>query len=356
MTLKRTPLHALHERLGARLVEFAGFEMPVMYSSILEEHEAVRQSVGVFDVSHMSNLWIGGPEAVASLNASFVADGSKVPVGGTKYTCALRADGTILDDLYLFHLPRGFHVVPNAGMNEAVAAHLRSSGRAEVTDVTAGTCIVAVQGPKSATTLETFLGRPLDTVNRFHVTQAPDLGRDAFVSRTGYTGEDGFEIFCPAAEGPRVFEGLLKAGEPHGIRPCGLGARDTLRLEKGYCLAGHEFAGGRSPIEAGLSWLVAWDHEFVGRAAIDAQRARGGHDKLVGVKLTGKGIPRQDNRVLAPDGEDVGVVSSGTMSPTLKEGIALAYVRPHHAKVGTPLAVSIRDRPVPAVVVKLPFV
>ncbi|HVL47819.1 MAG TPA: glycine cleavage system aminomethyltransferase GcvT [Candidatus Thermoplasmatota archaeon] len=355
MTLLRTPLYDLHVKLGAKIVPFAGYEMPVMYSSVLEEHEAVRKAAGLFDVSHMSNLWVTGPEAVATLNRAFVADASKVPVGGTKYTAALRPDGTIVDDLYIFHVGKGYHVVPNAGMNAEVAGILRAAGKANVEDVTRETCILALQGPKAAAILERFMGRSFADLKRFHLTQAPALGADAFIARTGYTGEDGFELFVPAREGARVFEALLAAGAEHGIRPCGLGARDTLRLEKGYCLAGHEFKGGRTPLEAGLGWLVAWDHDFTGKAAIEAQKAKGGHAKLVGVKLTERGIPREGNEVRA-EGRAVGVVSSGTQSPALREGIALAYVEPAFAKPDTPLEVVIRDKPVGARVVKLPFV
>lgn len=342
------------------MVEFAGYDMPVMYKGIIDEHKAVRSGVGLFDVSHMSNLWVTGPDAVKTLSQAFVADASKIPVNGTKYSVALREDATILDDLYIFHTAHGYHVVPNAGMSSMVADHIRAAGDALVEDVTDGTTILALQGPKAAAVLEKYLGRSFAELKRFHITQAPDLGTHAFISRTGYTGEDGFELMFPAARAEEVFRGLLAAGAADGIEPIGLGARDTLRLEKGYCLAGHEFQGpggqgGRTPLEAGLMWLVNWDHPFTGKAALEAKKAEGGHDRLAAIKLTARGIPR-DGFVVRHDGADVGVVTSGSMSPILGEGIALAYIPSDLAKPGTALEVVIRDRPVPAVVEKLPFV
>lgn len=355
MSLKRSALHEVHVALGARMVEFAGFDMPVQYEGILQEHEAVRKAAGLFDVSHMSNLWVTGPDAVATLNRALLADVGQVPVGGTKYSAILRDDGTILDDLYVFHTPRGYHVIPNAGMNDVVAERIRGLGRAPVEDVTARTAILALQGPKAAAILEKAMGRSFADVKRFHLTQAPELGQDAFISRTGYTGEDGFELTFPADNARKVWERLMEAGREHGLKPCGLGARDTLRLEKGYCLAGHEFASGRTPLEASLSWLIHWDHDFAGKDALLAQKASGPKAKLVGLKVTGKGIPRQDC-VVTKNGEKVGVVTSGTMSPVLREGIALAYVDVACAGVGNDLEILIRDKPVAAKVVKLPFV
>ena len=355
MSLKRTALHEVHVSLGARMVPFAGYDMPVQYEGILQEHEAVRTAAGLFDVSHMSNLWVTGPQAVATLNKALLADVSLVPMGGTKYSAILRDDGTILDDLYVFHVPRGYHVVPNAGMNEEVAARIRGLGPAPVEDVSDRTAILALQGPKAQAILEKALGRSFADLKRFHLTQAPELGQDAFISRTGYTGEDGFELMFPADHARKVWERLMDAGRDDGLKPCGLGARDTLRLEKGYCLAGHEFAGGRTPLEAGLSWLIHWDHDFAGKDALLAQKAAGPKVKLVALKATGKGIPRQDC-VVQKGGHAVGVVTSGTLSPKLREGIALAYVDVACAGVGNDLEILVRDKPVPAKVVKLPFV
>ena len=355
MSLKRTPLHAQHVALGGRMVEFAGYEMPVQYTSILEEHEAVRKAAGIFDVSHMSNLWVAGPDAAATLSKALVADVGAIPVGGTKYSAVLRDDGTILDDLYVFHMPRGYHVIPNAGQNEVVASRIRSMGAAKVEDATERTAILALQGPKAQAILEEALGRSFADLKRFHLTQAPALGEDAFISRTGYTGEDGFELVFPGERAAETWELLLKVGKAHGLKPAGLGARDTLRLEKGYCLAGNEFAGGRTPLEAGLGWLVHWEHDFAGKAPLLQQKQEGAKRKLVGLKVVGKGIPRHGMPV-ARDGREVGEVTSGTMSPITKEGIALAYVETPLAAAGTELDILVREKPVAAKVVKLPFV
>jgi aminomethyltransferase len=355
MSLKKTALHEEHVKLGGRMVEFAGYDMPVQYTGILDEHEAVRTAAGLFDVSHMSNLWVTGPDAVATLTKSLVADVARIPVGGTKYSVLLRDDGTILDDLYVFHVPKGYHVIPNAGQNEVVASRIRSLGHAPVEDVTSKTAILALQGPRAPDILAKAMGRSFDDVKRFHLTQAPNLGQDAFISRTGYTGEDGFELVFPSTKAPEVWNALLDVGRPLGLKPCGLGARDTLRLEKGYCLAGNEFAGGRTPLEAGLSWLIHWDHDFAGKPALDKQRAAGPKQKLVGVRIVEKGIPRH-GMPIAHDGHEVGVVTSGSMSPTLGVGIALGYVETKAAAQGTKVEVLIREKPVAAEVVKLPFV
>jgi aminomethyltransferase len=240
-------------------------------------------------------------------------------------------------------------------MNEIVAKRIHAMGKAPVQDATRQTAILALQGPKAQAILEAALDRSFADLKRFHLTQAPELGADAFISRTGYTGEDGFELFFPGERAPEVFECLLHVGKPHGLVPAGLGARDTLRLEKGYCLAGHEFAGGRTPLEAGLGWIVHWDHEFAGKPVLAQQKAEGVKRKLVGLRATGKGIPRQDCPVHV-QGRAVGIVTSGTLSPMLKEGIALAYIDVAHAAVGTALDVLVREKPVPAKVVKLPFV
>ncbi|HWG89405.1 MAG TPA: glycine cleavage system aminomethyltransferase GcvT [Candidatus Thermoplasmatota archaeon] len=355
MSLKRTPLYDNHVSLGARMVPFAGYEMPVMYTSILEEHEAVRNAAGLFDVSHMSNVWVRGPHAVETLNKVLLCDASKIPVNGSKYSAACHEDGTIIDDLYVFHTPHGYHVVPNAGMDEIVTMRLKQFGKADIENVSPTWGILALQGPKAQAILEAHLGRSFAELKRFNLTQAPELGANAFIARTGYTGEDGFELFLPNARIPYVWEALLDAGKPHGLKACGLGARDTLRLEKGYCLAGHEFKGGRTPLEAGLSWLIQWDHDFIGKTSLENQKARGGHPKLVGIRFTGKGIPREGNEVTVA-GKVVGTVTSGTLSPTLKEGIALAYVAAEHSKVDTEVEVMVRGKPVSARVAKLPFV
>jgi aminomethyltransferase len=353
--LLRTPQYDLHKALGGQMVPFGGYEMPVRYRSIQEEHTAVRTAAGLFDVSHMSNLWVRGPGAAEALTKVSIADAKAIKPGGTKYTAMLREDGTILDDMYFFRPTDSpdLHVVPNAGMNAEVARFIHDRTKAAVEDVTAQTCIFALQGPKAKDILAPHIEADLAALKPFRCTWTKVLGAPMMVSRTGYTGEDGFELFPPAREGPRIFQALLDHGEAHGLLPIGLGARDTLRLEKGYCLAGHEFAGGRTPLEASMGRFLHWDHDFVGKPALLAQKAKP-HPRLVGLKVQDKGIPRQDCEVQA-QGRKVGVVTSGTLSPSLKHGIALAYVEPAHAQPGTPLTIIVRGTPSAATVVEPPF-
>ena len=347
----RTPLYDVHAAAGATFVEFAGYDMPVHYGSIKDEHVAVRTGVGLFDVSHMSNLWVEGPQAAAALARTTPTNPTAVPIGKGKYTVFLRPDGTILDDTFYFHVaPARYFVIPNAGMNKPVADHLRSNGAALVKDETPDWFILALQGPKAK---DVLAAASTDAAPKFHHIAPMTIGGVAcLASGTGYTGEKGVELYGPARDAAKVWKALMAAGAPHGIRPIGLGARDTLRLEKGYCLAGHEFEGGRTPLEAGLEWTMDWTGDFLGKTALERQKAAGVHDRLVGLVME-RGIPRQGYRVLQ-DGAVRGIVTSGTQSPSLGKGIALAYVR--DAAVGADVAVEVRDKAMPAIVTKTPFV
>lgn len=348
----RTALYDAHAALGATFVEFAGYDMPVHYGSIKEEHFAVRQGVGLFDVSHMSNLWVTGPHAVAALAKVTPTDPAAVPVGKGKYTVILREDGTILDDTFYFRLADDrFFVIPNAGRNLDATAHLRAHGKATVEDVTPQWSILALQGPKAK---EVLAAASMSTPPKFHhIVEMEVAGVKCLVSGTGYTGEKGVELYVPATDSKRVWDHLMATGNSLGIRAIGLGARDTLRLEKGYCLAGNEFAGGRTPIEAGLEWTMNWDGDFLGKARLLAQKEDPTTDRLVGLKQE-KGIPRHDYPI-ERTGTDAGKVTSGTLSPTLNVGIALGYVR-GGAEIGDELDVVVRGKPQPAIVVKTPFV
>ena len=271
----RVPLHELHAGLGARFVEFAGYEMPLQYSSILEEHRAVRTHAGLFDVSHMSNVWIRGPGATALVSETLTTNPGRLCPGRAAYTTALRDDGTIMDDLLVYKLSdEEYHVVPNAGMNRILTSWLTAHAGSDVAveDATHLYCIFALQGPATREILKEAFPDAAQ-VKRFAFEELRYGKRKGFVSGTGYTGEDGVEFVVPNDVGVDVFTTLLRHGKDRGLVPAGLGARDTLRLEKGFCLAGHEFEGGRTPLEAGLGWTVAWDHEFVGRAALEQQRA-----------------------------------------------------------------------------------
>lgn len=341
---KTTPLRARHEALGARFTPFSGYEMPLQFQGILAEHEAVRQHAGIFDVSHMSNLEVPRDQADA-LSHALAADVTTLDDGAAKYTVCLREDGTILDDLIVFVLPQAFHVVPNAGMNAAVAEAFGQTG-CTVRDLTEERCILAVQGPAARGLIEDRLA--LDNLpGRMQAAHLPDGG---FVAGTGYTGEDGVEFFVEPESAGRILDTLVEAG----VTPCGLGARDTLRLEKGFCLAGNEFDPQVTPVEARLLWTVDLGHAFVGRKAVLERKDQGPEKVLAGIRLTDRGVPRRGCRVLA-SGQAAGTVSSGTMSPTLGDGIALAYLAPDHTDPGTTVTVEVRGRQLAGKVAEVPF-
>lgn len=353
----QVPLHERHAQLGARFVEFAGYEMPVMYSGILEEHAAVRERAGIFDVSHMSNLWIRGKHASDLLSRTVGTNPAKIKQGRASYTTAMREDGTIIDDLIYYRFgDEEFHVVVNAGMNKTMTSWFQAhaSGDTTVEDVSREYSILAVQGPKSRGIVSRAMPGSFSETKRFSFTEWKVGKRKAFVAGTGYTGEDGLEIVCPNEEARRIFDEVLSKGNEDGLLPIGLGARDTLRLEKGYCLASHEFAGGRTPLEASLGWAMHWDHDFVGKQALEEQRAKGDYERLVGLLMEDRSIPRQGYRIL--DGAiPVGIVTSGTLSPSLKKGVALGYVPGRLEAPGTRVAIEVRGQAAPAVVAKLPF-
>jgi aminomethyltransferase len=349
----RTPLYDAHAALGATFVEFAGYDMPVHYGSIKDEHATVRSAVGLFDVSHMSNLWVTGPQAAAALAKVTPSDPAAVPLGKGKYTVVLREDGTILDDTFYFKVAEEkFYVIPNAGRNTEVAAQIsKHTPGAVVKDVTKEWAILALQGPKAR---EVLAAASVSPAPKFHHLVNMELaGIFCMVSGTGYTGEKGVELYVPAAGARRVWDHLLKVGAAQGIKPIGLGARDTLRLEKGYCLAGNEFEGGRTPIEANLEWTMDWKGDFLGKARLLAQKDDPTTDRLVGL-VQEKGIPRHGYPI-ERSGTDAGRVTSGTQSPTTGKGIALGYVR-GGADVGEEFDVMVRGKPLPATVAKLPFV
>jgi len=392
----RTPLFEWHRAAGARMIEFGGWEMPLQYSGIVDEHLAVRRAVGLFDVSHMGKIFVEGPTAHAFLDRLSAND---VPAlaGKARYTHFLREDGTILDDVIVTCLAADrFLVVCNAGPRAAVWSWLTSHASAEVAlaDRTRERLCLALQGPRAPDLLQRFTSVDLSRVKAFagvaidfvppapwgaHPRAVPPEiegwgksdangpaippsrdpsvagGRAAFlVTRTGYTGEAGFELFPTAAEGLWVWESLLKSGPDLGIKPIGLGARDTLRLEKGFLLSGQDFDGHQTPLEVNCAWVVKWGRPFIGREALETQRARDDYPRLVGVRMDDRGIPRPGHRVLSR-GVDVGHVTSGTMSPSLRVGIALASVDRGCASPETRLQIDVRGTPHAAHVVPLPF-
>jgi len=359
--VKQSPLHPIHEKLQAKFTEFSGFEMPLQFSSIKDEHLQVRKTVGLFDVSHMSNVWITGKDAEALLTLTTVEDASRIAENKSQYTAILRDDGTIIDDTIFMHLDDRYMIIPNAGMDQVVTDWLNKQAKnhsldARAENVSSQYVILAVQGPKSREVLQKLTDVDLTTVGFFGCQKITLGGHEVIISHTGYTGELGFELqITPAKHAMDIFEQILKIGKKYDIKPIGLGARDTLRLEKCFLLAGNEFEGGRTPLEAVMSWAINWDHEFIGKDALLKQKEDGTYQRLTCLLCDEKGIPRHGNEVLK-DGSSVGVVSSGTLSPCLNKGVAMAYLNHDAREVGSTVDILIRGKPVASTIVKPPFV
>ncbi|HTS15633.1 MAG TPA: glycine cleavage system aminomethyltransferase GcvT [Candidatus Sulfotelmatobacter sp.] len=361
--MRRTSLYDRHVAAGARLIEFGGWEMPVQYSGILEEHRAVRQAAGLFDLSHMGELFVSGPGAAAALAYALVSDPGRLALGRAQYSLICAPDGGLIDDLIVYRLAEErYLVVPNAGNREAVTEAVRdrlNGFDAALDDASLRTALLAVQGPRAQSIVAPLVDADLAGVRYYGITSARVHGIDALVARTGYTGEDGFELFVPEAAAPGLWDALLEAGRDAGVVPVGLGARDTLRLEAGMPLYGNELDRTVNPFEAGLARVVRLDKpgDFVGRQALQAALARPLSRTLVGLVLRERGVARHGYPVYAPATETAptGVVTSGTVSPTLGQSIAMAYVPSDAAALGTMQAVAIRDGRVAAEVVVLPF-
>ncbi len=354
---QRTPLYDVHVRAGARMVEFAGWDMPVQYKGGLAEHAAVREHVGLFDVSHMGEIVFRGPSALPALQRLFTNDLSKCADGQAQYGCLCRDEGGIVDDVVVYRRSaEDLLVCVNASNRQKDFDWLRSHAPgADVRNESDEWAQLAVQGPAAPEVLQKLTAVRLPSVGTYRFTLGEVAGVRCMIARTGYTGEDGFEVFCPSAEGPKVWEALMQAGQERGIVPCGLGARDSLRLEMAYRLYGSDMNDETTPLEAGLAWVVKLDKgDFIGRDALQKQKVSGLSRKLVGFTLTEPGIARHGFPVLQ-DGKPVGTVTSGTKSPTLGSSIGLAYVPPGLAAEGSTFAVDIRGRPVAAKVVKTPF-
>ncbi len=360
--MRQTALVERHRELGARLIDFAGWEMPVSYSGILEEHKAVRERVGLFDLSHMGEVWVSGAGAGTGLAASVVSDPTRLAEGRAHYSMICADDGGIIDDLIVYRVaPERFMVVPNASNREVVAAALgeRLQGHdAALDDASLRTSLVAVQGPKAAQLLQPLTDVDLASLKYYAIAAGHACGQPALLARTGYTGEDGFELFVDWDLAAPIWDALLKAGEPFGIMPCGLGARDTLRLEAGMPLYGNELDRETNPYEAGLGRVVKLDkpNDFVGRAALEKVAASGPAKMLVGLQMRGRSIARHGYPLSVPnDPGATGVVTSGAPSPTLGVPIAMGYLPPADATVGTMVEVTVRTTQAEAEVVPLPF-
>ncbi len=368
--IKSTPLEAEHRAAGATLTEFGGWNMPLRYTSDLAEHRAVREAAGLFDLSHMGEIHLEGTGAAAALDHALVGSASGIAVGRARYSMLCAADGTVLDDLIVYRLAdHHFLVVANAGNTAVVLRELAERVRnhaALVTDRTATTALVAIQGPRAEQITAALVTEP-DTLRALRYYAAAPLmlttGVGVLVARTGYTGEDGFEVFVPAEHARTLWHSALAAGEPHGLVRAGLAARDSLRLEAGMPLYGHELDATTTPFDAGLGRVVRFDKtdergapiDFVGRAALAARRDAAPERVLVGLRAQGRRSARAGYDVVTDGGARVGTVTSAAPSPTLGCPIALAYVLPDVAAEGTALAVDVRGRAEPFTVVPLPF-
>lgn len=353
MPLLRTPLYDRHVAQHARMVPFAGWDMPVQYAGIVAEHRAVRTAVGVFDISHMARFDLTGADAAALLERVFTNSVATLAEGQVRYGLVCREDGGILDDILVYRWADSFSAVVNAANRDKIAAWLarhRDTGDVAIHDRTFETAMLAVQGPRAAEVLTGLLPDDPSDLKYYFARRTRYRGQPATVSRTGYTGEDGFEIVVPAEWAGSLWDEILG----RGAVPCGLGARDTLRLEAGMPLYGHELTEAITPLQAGLAWAVKLDKgEFIGRDAL--RSADPTRPVRVGLELASKRAAREGCPVLTPDGGQVGTVTSGSYCPWLDKSLAMAYVQPGCAAAGTPLAVDVRGATIPAVVVPLPF-
>jgi aminomethyltransferase len=350
----RTPLYEWHVARGARMVDFAGWDMPIQYTSIIEEHQAVRTAAGLFDVSHMGRLSFGGADALALIQKVYTNNAATLTDGQVRYGLVCNESGGIRDDVTVYRWPYGYAMVVNASNREKIVAWLaqhKGTGNAEVRDQTFETGMVAVQGPRALELCQGLTEADVGRLAYYFATPTTFQGKPCVVSRTGYTGEDGVEYMVGAGQVRTLWEELIR----RGAQPCGLGARDTLRLEAAMPLYGHELSEETDPFQAGLAWAVKMDKgDFIGRQALEQRRQDATRRRRVGLELEGKRIAREGAAVIQ-QGREVGTVTSGTFSPTLGKAIVMAYVDPPAAAPGTASEVDVRGKPAPAKVVPLPF-
>ena len=357
--MKNTALTTVHEALGAKMVPFAGYNMPVSYEGVTVEHETVRKGVGVFDVSHMGEFLINGDGALDLLQRICSNDIEKINVGGAQYNCLPNDQGGIVDDLIVYRIrEKEYLAVVNASNIEKDWAwfNKHNSYGAELKNISEDFSLLAVQGPKAAEALQSLTEVDLSSIKFYTFEVAAFAGAEhVIISATGYTGSGGFEIYCHNKDVAMIWNKVFEAGADWGIKPIGLAARDTLRLEMGYCLYGNDINDTTSPIEAGLGWVTKFTKDFVNADALKAQKENGVARKLVGFELEGKGIPRQGYPILDETGKQIGEVTSGTMGPSVEKGIGLGYVAIDHAKKDSTIHIQIRKKTIPATVVRPPF-
>ncbi len=358
---QQVPLHHIHQQLGAKIVPFAGFDMPVRYSSDLDEHNTVRNGVGIFDVSHMGEFVVKGDDALALIQRVSANDASALYDGKVQYSYLPNGRGGIVDDLLVYRISEiEYMLVVNASNIDKdwqwISQHVREDDNLTLVNVSADMCLFAVQGPLAAEALQPLTSADL-TMGYYTFEKTDFAGMaNVIVSATGYTGAGGFEIYVSNHQAEAVWNAIMEAGKPYGIKPIGLGARDTLRLEMGYNLYGNDITDETSPIEAGLSWVTKFTHDFVDADVLKAQKEQGVPRKLTGFAMIDRGIPRGHYELADADGNTIGEVTSGTQSPTLGKGIGLGYVPTALSKPGFEIFVKVRDKLLKAEVVKLPFV
>ena len=357
--MKNTALTHIHEALGAKLVPFAGYNMPVQYEGVNLEHETVRKGVGVFDVSHMGEFFLKGENALALIQKISSNDASKLVPGKAQYSCMPNTDGGIVDDLIIYMISEvEYMLVVNASNIEKDWNWISQHNDLNVTmeNRSEEWSLLAIQGPKAAEAMQSLTSVDLSTI-KFYTFEITDFAGlpNVIVSATGYTGSGGFEIYVKNEDVEAVWKKVLEAGADWGIKPIGLAARDTLRLEMGYCLYGNDIDDTTSPLEAGLGWITKFTKDFVNAEALKAQKEAGITKKLVAFELTERGIPRHGYDIVNNDGEKIGRVTSGTMSPSLSKGIGLGYVAKELSKVDSEIFIQVRKKQIPAKVVKLPF-
>ena len=357
--MKKTALYEIHKALGAKLVPFAGYQMPVQYEGVNAEHLTVRKGVGVFDVSHMGEFLIEGPNALALIQSVASNDASVLSIGKAQYSCLPNNKGGIVDDLIIYRLEENAYLlVVNASNIEKDWQWISANNDvgAKLTNISDDYSLLAIQGPMAIEAMQILTSVDLKALKFYHFEISDFAGiQNVIISATGYTGSGGFEIYCKNADVEQLWNQVFEAGAKYGIKPIGLAARDTLRLEMGYCLYGNDINDTTSPIEAGLGWITKFTKSFTNDYALSQQKANGVTRKLVGFELKDRGIPRQSYPIVDSNAVVIGSVTSGTMSPSLNKGIGMGYVRSEFSEVGTEIGIKIRKKIVLAKVIKLPF-
>ena len=359
--MKNTPLYDAHVAHGGKIVDFAGWAMPLQYSGVLDEYHAVRHAAGLFDVSHMGRIQIDGSGAEAYLQRVTTNDVRKVSPGHSQYSMICNTQGGVMDDIFIYRLaPEKFFLCVNASNREKILRWLLRQNesqveRVHIEDHSGRLAQLALQGPDSTAIMEKELGPDIQNLKPRQCMEMKLFGATGVLARTGYTGERGYELYVSAESALGVWKKIMALGEPHGLKPAGLGARDLLRLDMGYFLYGNDLTEEITPIEAGAEWLVSWDKgEFIGEEVLKRQRDQGVSKRLVAFELLEKAVPRHGMKLVA-NGSEIGEIASGNLSPVLQKGIGLGYVQPSFTEIGTTFDVEIRGRRVPAKVVKLPF-